>query len=851
MGGAVFTPKQQNWRVYADGAGPTAALANENVKPTLADSGIIRIRISINETGGKASNNATTILEYSLNQSDWFSLGAAAHWDHADGADADGSLISSRLLSDSGADGEYCESAISNVSYAASAITENDMAIVPTGNVSAETTYYFRTVIAGTAVPLNTSETYPQVLTAVAALPTREADLSVTLAGCVVAAAATLVATAALAVQLAGATVGSGATVPVVADLGKTLSGATLSADATVGGGPETLAFTVLTSLLTTSNPETTESISPAAGSVVYVAVCAAESNTASAGVLSVSGAGLSWVQIGAQHYGDRRRVFVWKGTGTPSSGELTITYTPTGGGTYQEMAYSVVEVTGADGTTPNDAAVSGAAASGTSLNLPDVGTPGAGDAVFSVFGMENASDGIALTADITQLTKIETGGNIRSFICGWDNDPADETPGITWTSSGAAGGIAFIVNAGTGGEEPDERLADLGIVLDGATASAGATAEIAVVLSRQLEDVSASSGATAPVVGESSVQLGDASVVSAGAAAADADLAVALGDASLSAAAGVASEADLSVDIAGASLASAATVPVVADAGISLASAALASGVTIPVEADAAVQLAGATLSATASGDASRTAELSVQLAGASVSSAGVADIEADAAVPLAGASLSSAATLPVVADSAVNLAGATLSATASTDDSRTADLSVSLEGASVASAGTVPVTAGLTGQLAGATVAAAGTVPVVAAADISQAGAGINAASAVAVVADSSIQLEGATLSATLAEFIVSTANLAVTLEDATVSSGATVPVTASMASQQGGTSLVASGNPDPAMATVVSVPRISFLLGPVVKPGFRLVRTVNYGLSLNRRITFPQVFNFRRKT
>jgi hypothetical protein len=172
MGGSVFTPKQRNWRAFADVSGPFLgdALASENVKPTLADNtSILRFRVSIAETGGKFNNNAVTVLEYSINQTDWFSLGAAAHWDHADGADVDGEVISYRLLSDSDGKGRYCESAASTVSYPASTVTENDMAIVPTGNVSAETTYYFRTLIAGTAVPLDTAETYPQVLTAAGA----------------------------------------------------------------------------------------------------------------------------------------------------------------------------------------------------------------------------------------------------------------------------------------------------------------------------------------------------------------------------------------------------------------------------------------------------------------------------------------------------------------------------------------------------------------------------------------------------------------------------------------------------------------------------------------------------------
>lgn len=178
MGGAVFTPQSCNWRFYADGAGPTSPLANENVKPTLANNtSIVRLRHNTYEAGGKAANNQGTIIEYSPDAgANWYSLGAAAHWDWADGADANGGTVSSTLLTGSTASGKYIEDASQVVSYGASSYTESDFSVVPTANVLGTTDYLFRVLIGGSAIPLGSGKTYPQVRTAAALLTKSLAD---------------------------------------------------------------------------------------------------------------------------------------------------------------------------------------------------------------------------------------------------------------------------------------------------------------------------------------------------------------------------------------------------------------------------------------------------------------------------------------------------------------------------------------------------------------------------------------------------------------------------------------------------------------------------------------------------
>src|SRR5687768_8851074 len=104
----------------------------------------------------------------------------------------------------------------------------------------------------------------------------------------------------------------------------------------------------------TTNNPATTASITPTSGAVVYAGVLVAVAGgggTGAADSLAISGCGLTWVEVAELQYGGRRAVYVWKGTGTPSAGALTITFTSGTGSTWTETMWSIDEVTGADST--------------------------------------------------------------------------------------------------------------------------------------------------------------------------------------------------------------------------------------------------------------------------------------------------------------------------------------------------------------------------------------------------------------------------------------------------------------------------------------------------------------------
>lgn len=213
---------------------------------------------------------------------------------------------------------------------------------------------------------------------------------------------------------------------------------------------------TVLTSGIHTTNGSNTASINPTAGGVVLVLAASAGTPGPAfeSGETAVSGCGLTWTTVGwLSVYSGRRAIAAIKGVGSPSEGALTITTFPSGGTTFQETLYGVLQITGQDDTTFSDAAITGTA-TGTSLTLGDVGTPGAGDAVLSVFANTLATDdNRALTAGITELAHIIGGGNVRSLIVGWDiNATPDETPGATQSTSDDWGGLAFIVNVAAGG---------------------------------------------------------------------------------------------------------------------------------------------------------------------------------------------------------------------------------------------------------------------------------------------------------------------------------------------------------------------------------------------------------------
>lgn len=168
----AFTPKQQNWRWYQNNAAePTVALAAENTAPSvLVTDGIIRLRLTIAETGGTDGSNKAITLEYSTDESTWTAFGTSALFNYANGAATGGNTIAGRLLSDSDTSGKYHENGSTQESWTANNILEMDFAISTVAGKKPLGTYYFRAKQAGTEVPLNTGETHPSLVLAVSGI---------------------------------------------------------------------------------------------------------------------------------------------------------------------------------------------------------------------------------------------------------------------------------------------------------------------------------------------------------------------------------------------------------------------------------------------------------------------------------------------------------------------------------------------------------------------------------------------------------------------------------------------------------------------------------------------------------
>lgn len=166
---AVF--EQSNWKWFSDdNAEPVGgdALAAENTEPTLPDNtSNIRLRVRIDETAGGGLNNVALTLEYNRSLG-WTSFGPSNDFDYADGAATEGNSVTTFLLTGTNDAGEYHESATNLFTWAANTEVEHDVCIVPTGSVSASTSYAFRCLIDGTVVPLASGKSNPAVTTAAA-----------------------------------------------------------------------------------------------------------------------------------------------------------------------------------------------------------------------------------------------------------------------------------------------------------------------------------------------------------------------------------------------------------------------------------------------------------------------------------------------------------------------------------------------------------------------------------------------------------------------------------------------------------------------------------------------------------
>ena len=221
------------------------------------------------------------------------------------------------------------------------------------------------------------------------------------------------------------------------------------------GGTTMALSLSALTSGSSTSNPATTASISPTAGrkwlAVITVSMPGGYSTSASDS-LAVSGAGLTWTQLSrVATWGTRRALYVFRGDGTPSSGALTLTFTPNFGAA-EQLKWAIVELDGIDTTTPYGTAYTNSG-SGTAASVTVSETPDAGDFILFLHGQEDGNTDTLNSELDTSLIRIGDSTGSRRFGISYDSAPdSTPAPGVTWTGSCSWGAIGFVLNAGAGG---------------------------------------------------------------------------------------------------------------------------------------------------------------------------------------------------------------------------------------------------------------------------------------------------------------------------------------------------------------------------------------------------------------
>ena len=183
----AFAPMSENWRWYNDPSDetPTSSLAVENTAPSSVNDGtILKLRWTIKETAGTGEVGAKFRLQYSTSSSFQYAKNlseqslctVSSEWCYANGAGADGTVITTGVLSDSGpcvaSVGVGCGThntsgtTTTSVTQAASAASEYEFTVEPLGAIPA-TAYFFRAVDANASstVSIDTGKLYPSLST--------------------------------------------------------------------------------------------------------------------------------------------------------------------------------------------------------------------------------------------------------------------------------------------------------------------------------------------------------------------------------------------------------------------------------------------------------------------------------------------------------------------------------------------------------------------------------------------------------------------------------------------------------------------------------------------------------------
>lgn len=205
-----------------------------------------------------------------------------------------------------------------------------------------------------------------------------------------------------------------------------------------------------LTNGASTSRPASTASVSPSSGSGVLLAVGMALASGYPTDALAVSGCGLTWTKLGTQTWTARRRLWIYVGTGTVTSGSISITHD----NAYQVVGWIVDEVTGLDHTTPQIGTAGSWGdnnSNGFVTSAADAtGTVAAGDATYSALQLEQIQT-IGADQDESGYTFLASGANdtngIRMMATSWLLHTGDGDKGCTWDWTGGTSAGSGTIN--------------------------------------------------------------------------------------------------------------------------------------------------------------------------------------------------------------------------------------------------------------------------------------------------------------------------------------------------------------------------------------------------------------------
>lgn len=217
----------------------------------------------------------------------------------------------------------------------------------------------------------------------------------------------------------------------------------------------------LLTSAATSTSSITTASVTPGANRLELLVVSIRNGNSINPTAPTISGNGLTWVQIGNGNFDNsstsRRTVYLFRSMGaSPTTGAITITL----GEIETDVCYLLDEVSGVDtsGTNGSGAIVqslAGVDLSGTATSLTITLPSGitAGNAVYGAFG----TDGSMIPTAGSGLTLL---GNVASA----SNESAQSeykivgqtTVNMTFGGTVGVGGIAVEIKAAGGAAAPN-----------------------------------------------------------------------------------------------------------------------------------------------------------------------------------------------------------------------------------------------------------------------------------------------------------------------------------------------------------------------------------------------------------